>query len=162
MCLEAAANQSPWVDAEDAILAARHHLPLLITAACNDTMVAMARRVHGQSFAGAAPLVMFHASGFFGQRVPFAAQWAGLMDAGRGGSILVTAVEEMSIAAQTLFAESLSTLRRTPPPRAPRLITGTTVSLLDRVTAGEFSEDLFYRLNVLHLVMHDSRDCWIG
>ena len=35
---------------------------------------------------------------------------------------------------------------------AARLISGTTVSLLDRVAAGTFSERLFYRLNIIHLV----------
>ena len=37
------------------------------------------------------------------------------------------------------------------PSAAVRLISGTTVSLLDRVAAGTFSERLFYRLNTIHL-----------
>jgi DNA-binding NtrC family response regulator len=37
-----------------------------------------------------------------------------------------------------------------------RLIFGTTVSLLDRVTAGTFSDRLFYRLNVIHLTARDA------
>jgi transcriptional regulator of acetoin/glycerol metabolism len=37
------------------------------------------------------------------------------------------------------------------PSAAVRLISGTTVSLLDRITAGTFSARLFYRLNVIHL-----------
>src|SRR4029078_7961200 len=43
-----------------------------------------------------------------------------------------------------------------------RLISGTTVSLLDRIAAGTFSEQLFYRLNIIHLTVasarHYSRD----
>jgi DNA-binding NtrC family response regulator len=38
-----------------------------------------------------------------------------------------------------------------------RLISGTTTSLLDRVAAGTFSERLFYRLNIIHLVAADRR-----
>jgi DNA-binding NtrC family response regulator len=38
---------------------------------------------------------------------------------------------------------------------AVRLISGTTEPLLDRVTAGTFSEHLFYRLNVIHLIAGD-------
>jgi transcriptional regulator of aromatic amino acid metabolism len=45
---------------------------------------------------------------------------------------------------------ALESARR--PSAAVRLISGTTVSLLERVAAGTFSERLFYRLNILHLV----------
>jgi transcriptional regulator of acetoin/glycerol metabolism len=41
--------------------------------------------------------------------------------------------------------------------RRVRLISGTTTSLLDRVAAGTFSERLFYRLNIIHLLAGDSR-----
>ena len=41
------------------------------------------------------------------------------------------------------------------PSAAVRVISGTTVSLLDRIAAGTFSERLFYRLNLLHLVMRN-------
>jgi DNA-binding NtrC family response regulator len=39
------------------------------------------------------------------------------------------------------------------PSAMARLISGTTVSLLDRVAAGTFSERLFYRLNIIHLTV---------
>jgi DNA-binding NtrC family response regulator len=35
---------------------------------------------------------------------------------------------------------------------AARLVSGSTVSLLQRVLAGTFSAQLFYRLNVIHVV----------
>ena len=35
---------------------------------------------------------------------------------------------------------------------AARLVSGSTVSLLQRVLAGTFSAKLFYRLNVIHVV----------
>jgi hypothetical protein len=143
------------MDVDDEILAAQTHLPLLISAPSSDSMIDVARRVHAATFNARAPLVAFHAASFFNQRVPFASQWAGLMDAGRGGSIFITAIEEMPSAAQLLFTESLSALRETRPTHAPRLMAGTTVSLLDRVTSGEFSEELFYRLNMIHLLVRD-------
>jgi DNA-binding NtrC family response regulator len=37
--------------------------------------------------------------------------------------------------------------------RPVRLMSGTTVSLLDRVASGTFSDRLFYRLNTIHLVV---------
>ena len=39
------------------------------------------------------------------------------------------------------------------PSAAVRLISGTTVALLDRVAGGTFSERLFYRLNIIHLTV---------
>ncbi|HUE86503.1 MAG TPA: sigma 54-interacting transcriptional regulator [Vicinamibacterales bacterium] len=61
----------------------------------------------------------------------------------------------MPNAAQTLFTESLSQFRAARSTLATRLMAGTTVSLLDRVKAGQFSEDLLYRLNTIHLVVGD-------
>jgi len=37
-------------------------------------------------------------------------------------------------------------------------VTASSVHLLDRVQAGSFSEELFYRLNVIHLVIPPLRD----
>ena len=136
------------VDAEDEILAIRHRLPVLISARCSSTVTRVARRIHTAALSPAAPLVIFPASELFEEREQFAEQWSLLMHAGHGGSILITDIEEMPGAAQTLLAESLNQPRTAP---AARLITGTSVSLLDRVRAGQFSEDLLYRLNVIHL-----------
>jgi DNA-binding NtrC family response regulator len=65
-------------------------------------------------------------------------------------------VEEMPSAVQDVLDELLS---EPPFARAPsaavRLITGTTVSLFDRIAADRFSERLFYRLNVIHIVVPD-------
>jgi DNA-binding NtrC family response regulator len=105
----------------------------------------------------AAPLVIFPASELLEQREQFAEQWSMLMHAGHGGSILITDIEESPRPAQTLLAESLNQLRATSTAPAARLITGTSVSLLDRVQSGQFSEDLLYRLNLIHL--HRGEGC---
>jgi DNA-binding NtrC family response regulator len=55
------------------------------------------------------------------------------------------------------LVERLESERESSP--AIRLITGTTVSLLERVIAGTFSELLFYRLNIIHLDIGDDRAC---
>jgi DNA-binding NtrC family response regulator len=78
---------------------------------------------------------------------------ARLLDVAAGGSVLVSAVEEMPSAAQDALIDLLAALESARRPSAAvRLISGTTVSLLDRVAAGTFSERLFYRLNIIHLV----------
>jgi DNA-binding NtrC family response regulator len=70
-----------------------------------------------------------------------------------GGSVLVSAVEEMPAAVQEALIDLLAGLESTRRPSAAvRLISGTTVSLLDRVAAGTFSERLFYQLNIIHVI----------
>ena len=113
----------------------------------------MARRIHGISPRARFPFVMTRAG-----ELPIGAQalrdgCARLVDAAAGGSVLVSGVEEMPAAAQDGLIELLAALEdaRTPS-AAVRLISGTTVSLIDRVAAGTFSERLFYRLSIIHLV----------
>jgi DNA-binding NtrC family response regulator len=54
--------------------------------------------------------------------------------------------------AQNRFIETLAQLQDARNPSvAVRLITGTTVSLRERIAEGAFSERLFYRLNVVHV-----------
>jgi DNA-binding NtrC family response regulator len=77
---------------------------------------------------------------------------AGLLDAAAGGSVLISAVEEMPALVQKALIDLLAGLESARRPSAAvRLISGTTVSLLDRVEAGTFSDRLFYRLNIIHL-----------
>jgi sigma-54-specific transcriptional regulator len=153
MCVDIETTQ--LVDVDDVILATRHHLPVLISAPSIEGAEALARRIHMMSRGSSAPLVTFRASGFFGVRAPFAAQWAGLTDAASGGSILLTAIDELSSAAQILLTDALVQLSPLRPPRVPRILTATTVPLLNRVMSGDFSEDLFYRLNVIHLPIRE-------
>ena len=154
MCVDVAASTSRWTDVDDVILATRHRLPLLITAPTDQAVVSAAREIHAATFTFPAPLVTFRASGFFEQAEPFAAQWRALCDAARDGSVLITALEDLSCAAQLRLLESLEERRG---PGSPRLIAGTTVPLVDRVATGEFSEELFYRVNTLHLVVQDEK-----
>lgn len=154
MCANAA--KSPrGVDADDQHLAVRHRAPLLITASSTDAVVAIARGVHVAAFGACAPLVKFRASSVSCHRERFVAELTSLMHAARGGSILVTDIEQLPYAAQHHCIEFLEQLRQSPFPSAPRLMSGTTVSLLRCVRAGRFSEELLYRLNVIHLVVRD-------
>ena len=41
---------------------------------------------------------------------------------------------------------------------APRIISTSSVSLFDRVRKGAFDERLFYRLNVVHIVVKEKTD----
>ena len=144
-------------DVEDEALAVSHRLPLLITARCASSVTTLARRIHVAAFSLEAPFVAFPGAELLESPEQFNEQWTLLMHAGHGGTILITDVEEMPDTAQAHFAESLAQLRARRSPDAARLITGTTVSLLDRVKAGQFSDALLYRLNVVHL--HHREGC---
>jgi DNA-binding NtrC family response regulator len=78
---------------------------------------------------------------------------AGLIDAAAGGTLLLTAVEEMPASAQDRFIETFAQLQCIRnPPVAVRLMAGTSVSLRERIAEGAFSERLFYRLNIIHVL----------
>lgn len=155
--LSAMAFSQP-LDTEDERLAAHTWMPLLISAPCVNTVTAVARRIHSAGLGATAPFVRFPASELLDQPEQFASQWTLLMEAGHGGSILITDVDEMSRPAQALFIESLNQLAATRSTLPARLMTGTTVSLLDRIEAGQFLKELLYRLNTIHLVMLEEGD----
>jgi DNA-binding NtrC family response regulator len=82
------------------------------------------------------------------------AHCAALLEAAAGGTLFLMDVDEMPANVQGVLIELLAGLQRTRGPSAAvRLISGTTVSLFGRVAGGSFSDRLFYRLNVLHLVV---------
>ena len=151
-------NSTQRDDVEDEVLAVSHRLPLLITARCANSVTRVARRIHVAAFSPEAPFVAFPGAELLESREQFEEQWTLLIRAGHGGTILITDVEEMPDSAQTHFAESLAQLRARRSPDTARLITGTTVSLLDRVKAGQFSDALLYRLNVVHLHRREGCD----
>ena len=141
------------VAVEDVNLASRSSARLLITASRPQAVETLARHIHGIGPRAQFPFVMTCAG-----ELPIGAQTlrdncARVLDAAAGGSVFVSTVEEMPSAAQDALIDLLAALESARRPSAAvRLISGTTVSLIDRVAAGTFSERLFYRLNIIHLV----------
>jgi len=139
---------------EDEAIAGRSSATLLITAA-HGNVESLARRIH---LAGrpALPFVQASARDLPIEPVTLQETCSRLLDAVGGGSMLLTSVEEMPLPVQDVFLELLADLRSARNPSATatvRLIAGTTVSLLDCIATGTFSERLFYRLNVIHLIV---------
>jgi DNA-binding NtrC family response regulator len=139
---------------EDEEIAAASAASVLITGPTDRIVDSLARRIHDGAHRAAYPFVRVRAG-----ELPDDAQTLGeicskLRDAAQGGTILVTDVETMAPVVQELLigllAHAPSAHALSP---AARLVTGTTVSLPDRIAAGTFSERLFYRLNVIHLVV---------
>lgn len=126
----------------------------LITAGIAADVEAVARRIHAAGPRAAFPFVHVSADALPTDATGFSEACASLIDAARGGSLLVTNVEAMPAAVQESLIEVLAQLQGASDPLdAVRLIAGTTVTLHDRMIAGTFSERLFYRLNIIHVVM---------
>ncbi len=128
----------------------------LITAAIAADVEAVARRIHAAGPRAAFPFVHVSADALPTDATGFSEAYASLIDAARGGSLLVTNVEAMPALAQESLIELLAPPQSASDPLdGVRLIAGTTVTLHDCVIAGTFSERLFYRLNIIHVVMRN-------
>jgi DNA-binding NtrC family response regulator len=139
--------------ADEEAMAARSESPLLITARTRGEVEIIARRIHqttaGTSSAPFAPFVRFPARALPVDPGMLDESCTHLLHAGTGGTLFLSDVEEMPAIVQDTLVDLLVERQRA---GAARLITGTTVSLLDRTTAGTFSARLLYQLNVIHLV----------
>ena len=138
---------------EDVNVASRSSARLLITASTRQAVETLARRIHGIGPRAQSPFVMTCASDLPVGAHALRDGCVRFLDAAAGGSVLVSAVEEMPSAVQEALIDELALLESARRPSAAvRWISGTTVSLIGRVAAGTFSERLFYRLNIIHLM----------
>jgi len=139
------------VEHED--VAARCAVTTLITASTATDVEHLARRIHAASSRAACSFVQASAAALPVEARALLETCAGLIDAAAGGTLLLTAVEEMPASAQDRFIETFAQLQSIRDPSvAVRLMAGTTVSLRDRIADGAFSESLFYRLNIIHVL----------
>jgi hypothetical protein len=121
-------------------------VPILLSGADVGRVKRAARHIHDTVDAGM-PFAEVSARGFPEEAEVLIAFWLSLVNANKGGSVLVTDIEQASASVQRAMADLVMYCRE----RA-RLLTGTTERLFERVQTGEFSSELFYRLNVCHLV----------
>ena len=90
---------------------------------------------------------------------------AGLFEQADGGTIFLDEIGEMSLRMQALLLRFLEdgdiqrvgSERRTTTINV-RVVTATNRVLLDRIASGAFREDLYYRINVVHVVVPPLRD----
>ena len=142
---------------EDEDAASRTDARLLITASTPRLVETLARQIHHTGARANLPFVRTRACDLPLGVEALRAHCSSFLDSATGGSMLISDVEEMAPAVQEILLELLAALESARQPSAAvRVISGTCVSLLDRVTAGAFSDRLFYRLNVIHLVQRDS------
>jgi DNA-binding NtrC family response regulator len=152
-------------------LAARSHARVLVTGETGVGKEVVARLIHAGSPRRHAPLVAVNCAGvpdtlleteLFGHvRGSFTGavrDRSGLLAHADGGTILLDEVGEMTRRMQAAFLRFLETgeLQRIGDTRPTarvdvRVISATNRDLSARIASGDFREDLFYRLNVIHL-----------
>ncbi len=141
------------VTPDNELLAGRCCARILITADTSADAEASARRVHGLSVRQGFPFLRVEAADFPIERRMLRDTCSDLLDDTAGGTIFINDVEAMPSVVQDVLIELLAELEDARDVfAAVRVMSGTTVSLLDRVATNTFAERLFYRLNIIHLL----------
>ena len=158
--------------------AARNASKVLLTGESGVGKEVVARMIHRASARSHGPLVTINCAGvpdtlleseLFGHvRGSFTGAYRdkpGLLETAHGGTIFMDEVGEMSLRMQALLLRFLESGEiqsvGADHPKARfdvRVIAATNRRLLDRIATKEFREDLYYRLNVIHLVVPALRE----
>ena len=141
---------------EDHELAAQCRSTVLITALSAGQVEKLARSIHGAGVLASYPFVRVHVGALPCDLATLKNSCAQLFTAAAGGTLLLANVEETSTPAQEYLVNHLEALQNRGTAAAVRVVAGTTVSVIDRIASGAFSEELFYRLNTIHLAVADS------
>ena len=148
----ATASHGPILPTVDEAVAGRSPMRLLITARTRPAVEAIARRIHSAGAGAELPFVRFRAGRFPIEPARLRVTCAKLLDLAAGGTLLVSDVERMPRVVQDSVIELFEELGLARASAATvRLMSGTTLLLFNHVVAGTFSEQLFYRLNVVHV-----------
>jgi transcriptional regulator with PAS, ATPase and Fis domain len=158
--------------------AARSDAKVLITGESGVGKEIVARLIHERSHRSRAPLITINCAGFpdslleselfghvKGSFTDAHRDKRGWLEAAHGGTIFMDEVGEMSLRMQALLLRFLETGEiqrvgsdRRLPPLDVRVITATHRRLVDRIAEKTFREDLYYRLNVVHVAVPPLRE----
>jgi two-component system nitrogen regulation response regulator NtrX len=163
---------------EELEYAARSDAKILVTGESGVGKEVLARLIHRHSNRAHAQLVTINCAGLpdslleselFGHvRGSFTGAYRdkpGLLETAHNGTIFMDEVGEMSLRMQALLLRFLESgeIQRVGAERAQarvnvRVIAATNRNLVERIAAKDFREDLYYRLNVIHLTVPPLRD----
>jgi transcriptional regulator with GAF, ATPase, and Fis domain len=163
---------------EDIDLAARSDAKVLITGETGVGKEVIAGMIHRRSARGAARLITINCAGvpdslleseLFGHaRGSFTGAYrdkAGILESADRGTVLLDEVGEMSLRMQAALLRFLETgeLQRVGADRAHgrvnvRILAATNRDFAGHIASGGFRQDLYYRLNVIHLHMSPLRE----
>jgi DNA-binding NtrC family response regulator len=138
---------------DEALAAGCATTTVLVTARCGAAVEHLARGIHAASARAASPFAIVAAATLPIDAGMLKKTCAQLLDTARGGSLLLADVEHVPATVQDRLIETFDGLQAARDPGCRvRLIAGTTTVLHERISQGIFSERLFYRLNVIHVV----------
>ena len=162
---------------EEVVRAAGSHLPVLITGETGTGKELVARELHRLSRAATGPFVPFNCaavpremleSQLFGHRrgsfTGASTDFRGVVSEAVGGTLFLDEIGELDVALQPKLLRFLETgeLQRLGESRPlsvdVRTLAATNANVHEMIRAGRFREDLFYRLNVIHLHLPPLRD----
>jgi transcriptional regulator with PAS, ATPase and Fis domain len=163
---------------EEVSYAARSDAKILITGESGVGKEVVARMIHRQSTRSRAQLVTINCAGLpdslleselFGHvRGSFTGAYRdkpGLLELAHNGTIFMDEVGEMSLRMQALLLRFLESgeIQRVGAERpqarvSVRVIAATNRNLTERIVSKDFREDLYYRLNVIHLTIPPLRE----
>ena len=162
---------------QDVIRAAQHRVPVLLTGETGTGKELVARELHRLTRAPLAAFVPFNCaavpremleSQLFGHRrgafTGANADFKGVVSEAEGGSLFLDEIGELDLALQPKLLRFLETgeLQRLGEPRPlsvnVRTIAATNANVEEMIRAGRFREDLFYRLNTIHLHLPPLRE----
>lgn len=157
--------------------AARSMAKVLLTGESGVGKEVVARLIHAQSARAAEPFVTVTCAGLpdsvleselfghGGAPASVGRERTGHLELAHGGTIFLDEVGEMSLRMQALllrFLETSEIQRATAEPSIPKLdvrvIAATSRKLVERIGEKAFREDLYYRLNVIHIAIAPLRE----
>jgi hypothetical protein len=136
----------------DMAVAARTSLPVLISGPAELALPAAIEIAVGNDLSGAEGVVVVDAGD--DRYVRTVLTRAMSSDVGRPRAVVIHAVDALNTALQAEVMALVGALS-IPNVCACRLITTTAVSLFERVVQGRFDQELFYRLNEIHIKVGD-------
>jgi DNA-binding NtrC family response regulator len=139
---------------EDIGCAARSHVPVLITGLPEDGKeIACAIDRRSRSPRGRVEVVDCRQDGAFTRVMSLARQEAEPPRPRRPAIVLLQEVHALSLSEQAEVDDRLAEIRASRRAAGVRFIASSSMPLFEKVQEGAFDERLFYRLNVIHLVV---------
>lgn len=139
---------------EDIRHAARNDVPVLITGLPDEGReIACAIDRQSEAPGGIVEVVDCRVSGALGRVMAYAPGHGARRPARRSSILLLQEVHALSLSEQAQFEQRLSELRITRRDEGIRIVVSSSAPLFERVREGSFGERLYYRLNVIHMIV---------
>lgn len=146
--------QHPSRNDEEIACAAETSVPVLITSPDRETRHNIARTIHERSLQTLGPFIIIDCAeprAALPAAPVFDTQSAVRLDIeSRKGTLFLDEIGSLALREQAFLKQFLES-RDTGTAARLRVIAGSSVSLLERVHAKQFRDDLFYHLNMIHI-----------